>query len=97
MSCDAAPMSGSDQLELSVGNDTSCWTFTVKALLCVQDNQERARQSREQQRERELQFKRQQRERANQGAAPFFLKKCKIKHLFCLCRNVTTVSRSFLW
>lgn len=45
--------------------------------MCVQEDQERAKKIREEQRERELQFKRQQRERANQGAQPFFLKKCK--------------------
>ncbi|XP_075904932.1 ribosomal RNA processing protein 36 homolog [Nelusetta ayraudi] len=44
-------------------------------LLKRMENQERAKKNREEQRERELQFKRQQRERANQGAAPFFLKK----------------------
>lgn len=44
-------------------------------LLRRMENQERAKKNREEQRERELQFKRQQRERANQGAAPFFLKK----------------------
>uniref|UniRef100_A0A3Q3XEW6 rRNA biogenesis protein RRP36 n=1 Tax=Mola mola TaxID=94237 RepID=A0A3Q3XEW6_MOLML len=53
----------------------------LQFLLTRMDNQERARQSREQQRERELQFKRQQRERANQGAAPFFLKKSDRKKL----------------
>lgn len=66
---------------------TSCSAFTAEALqmlivrvcLCVrvQENQERAKKNREEQRERELQFKRQQREQANQGAAPFFLKKCE--------------------
>lgn len=49
--------------------------------VCVQENQERAKKIREEQRERELQFKRQQRERANQGAQPFFLKKCKLSDL----------------
>ncbi|KAM4585077.1 ribosomal RNA processing protein 36 homolog isoform 1-T3 [Odontesthes bonariensis] len=51
--------------------------FLLKRL----ENQERARESREQQRERELQFKRQQRERANQGDRPFFLKKSEKKKL----------------
>uniref|UniRef100_A0A3B5BAI2 rRNA biogenesis protein RRP36 n=1 Tax=Stegastes partitus TaxID=144197 RepID=A0A3B5BAI2_9TELE len=49
----------------------------LQFLLKRMENQERARKSREQQRERELQFRREQRERANQGAQPFFLKKCK--------------------
>uniref|UniRef100_A0A3Q0SY28 rRNA biogenesis protein RRP36 n=1 Tax=Amphilophus citrinellus TaxID=61819 RepID=A0A3Q0SY28_AMPCI len=47
----------------------------------VQENQERARTSREQQRERELQLKRQQRERAGQGGQPFFFKKSDVKKL----------------
>lgn len=47
----------------------------------LQENQERAKKLREEQRESELQFKRQQRERANQGAQPFFLKKCKSSDL----------------
>ncbi|XP_061582448.1 ribosomal RNA processing protein 36 homolog [Cololabis saira] len=51
--------------------------FLLKRL----ENQERARQSREQKRERELEFKRQQRERANQGTQPFFLKKSEKKKL----------------
>uniref|UniRef100_A0A8C9XUF7 rRNA biogenesis protein RRP36 n=1 Tax=Sander lucioperca TaxID=283035 RepID=A0A8C9XUF7_SANLU len=59
-------------------------TFFLNVCNCdlsVQENQERARQSREQQRERELQFKRLQRERANQGARPFFLKNSEKKKL----------------
>ncbi|XP_049428148.1 ribosomal RNA processing protein 36 homolog [Epinephelus fuscoguttatus] len=53
----------------------------LQFLLKRMENQERARQSREQQRDRELQFKRQQRERANQGARPFFLKNSEKKKL----------------
>ncbi|KAM7008873.1 ribosomal RNA processing protein 36 homolog [Tautogolabrus adspersus] len=53
----------------------------LQFLLKRMENQERARQSREQQRERELQFKREQRERANQGARPFFLKNSDKKKL----------------
>ncbi|XP_031157041.1 ribosomal RNA processing protein 36 homolog [Sander lucioperca] len=53
----------------------------LQFLLKRMENQERARQSREQQRERELQFKRLQRERANQGARPFFLKNSEKKKL----------------
>ncbi|KAM6940188.1 ribosomal RNA processing protein 36 homolog [Xenentodon cancila] len=53
----------------------------LQILLRRLENQERARQNREQQRERELQFKRQQRERAGQGAQPFFLKKSEKKKL----------------
>lgn len=49
----------------------------VCVCVCLQENQERAKKSRDQQRERELQFRKQQRERAEQGARPFFLKKCK--------------------
>uniref|UniRef100_H3BX33 rRNA biogenesis protein RRP36 n=1 Tax=Tetraodon nigroviridis TaxID=99883 RepID=H3BX33_TETNG len=47
----------------------------------TQENQERAKKSRDQQRERELQFRKQQRERAEQGARPFFLKKSEKKKL----------------
>ncbi|XP_033480680.1 ribosomal RNA processing protein 36 homolog isoform X2 [Epinephelus lanceolatus] len=53
----------------------------LQFLLKRMENQERARQSREQQRDRELQFKRHQRERANQGARPFFLKNSEKKKL----------------
>ncbi|KAM9770714.1 ribosomal RNA processing protein 36 homolog isoform 1-T2 [Menidia menidia] len=53
----------------------------LQFLLKRMENQERAREIREQQRERELQFKREQRERANQGARPFFLKKSEKKKL----------------
>ncbi|XP_049899764.1 ribosomal RNA processing protein 36 homolog [Epinephelus moara] len=53
----------------------------LQFLLKRMENQERARQSREQQRDRELQFKRQQRERANQGTRPFFLKNSEKKKL----------------
>uniref|UniRef100_A0A3Q2D8R8 rRNA biogenesis protein RRP36 n=1 Tax=Cyprinodon variegatus TaxID=28743 RepID=A0A3Q2D8R8_CYPVA len=49
--------------------------------LFLQENQEKARQTREQQRERELQFKKQQRERASRGERPFFLKKSEKKKL----------------
>ncbi|XP_041839034.1 ribosomal RNA processing protein 36 homolog [Melanotaenia boesemani] len=53
----------------------------LQFLLRRLENQERARQHREQQRERELQFKRQQRERAGQGGRPFFLKKSEKRKL----------------
>ncbi|KAM8878154.1 ribosomal RNA processing protein 36 homolog isoform 1-T3 [Spinachia spinachia] len=53
----------------------------LQFLLKRMDNQERARQSREQQRERELQFKREQRQRANQGERPYFLKNSEKKKL----------------
>ncbi|XP_015260149.1 PREDICTED: ribosomal RNA processing protein 36 homolog [Cyprinodon variegatus] len=53
----------------------------LQFLLRRLENQEKARQTREQQRERELQFKKQQRERASRGERPFFLKKSEKKKL----------------
>ena len=51
----------------------------------LQENQERARKSREEQREKELEFKRKQREMAGQGLKPYFLKKCKWIYIDLKC------------
>lgn len=61
----------------SPGWDPEQLPETGEPTLCVcvglQENQERAKRSSEQQRQLELQFRQQQRERAQRGARPLFL------------------------